>query len=208
MKKLIFISAILILTSCAHEQVKPYVIPQHVKERIADILSNYANASRCLNIRKDGETFGLGLDPSKKPNAWVNDEDDVIITEGLFQFDNDTITFVLAHELSHIKLKHVRNKQAVSIATTGAFIIAGALIPGVGLLNYAVNPAVTNNYSKVQEYEADKLASETLVSCFNISLERQIEILQSMQASTKDGGGFWDQHPSWENRIKNIKKNP
>ncbi|PKN17395.1 MAG: hypothetical protein CVU71_16625 [Deltaproteobacteria bacterium HGW-Deltaproteobacteria-6] len=208
MKRFVLIFAILISASCAGQQIKPYVIPQHVQERTPDILSNYTSAVACMDIKKDGETLRLGLNPGKKPNAWVNEEDNIIITEGLFQFDNDTITFVLAHELSHIKLKHIQNKQAVSLATTGAFIVAGAFIPGIGLLNYAVNPAVTNNYSKVQEYEADKLASETLIRCFNISLDRQIEILQSMQAATKDGGGFWDQHPSWDNRIKNINNKP
>jgi Zn-dependent protease with chaperone function len=208
MKKLALIFAILILTSCAHQQVEPYVIPQHVKERMANIVSNYTRALNCLKIREDGETSRLGLDPSEKPNAWVNGENEIIITEGLFQFDNDTITFVLAHEVSHIKLKHVQSKQAVSIATTGVFIVLGAFIPGAGLLNYAVNPAVTNNYSKTQEYEADKLASEVLTKCFNIPVDKQIQILQGMRSNTKDGGGFWDQHPSWAERIKNIENNP
>jgi hypothetical protein len=87
----------------------------------------------------------------------------VHLTEGLFRFGDDTIAFVIAHEIAHAKLKHIRDKRAVSLATTGVMIIAGAIIPGLGFLNYAVNPAVTNNYGKGQEYETDKLASETVL---------------------------------------------
>jgi len=31
-------------------------------------------------------------------------------------------------------------------------------------------------------------------------------ILQSLKARTRDGGGFWDRHPSWDERIANIQE--
>ncbi|MEN6373590.1 MAG: M48 family metalloprotease [Smithella sp.] len=61
-------------------------------------------------------------------------------------------------------------------------------------------------YSKLQEYEADKLASEALAECFDIVIDHQVQIFQFMQVETKDADGFWDQHPSWADRIENIKK--
>lgn len=67
---------------------------------------------------------------------------------------------------------------------------------------------VTNNYSKLHEYVADKLASAALARCFDISLDHQVQIFQFMQVETKDTGGFWDQHPLWDDRIGNIKKAP
>jgi hypothetical protein len=39
----------------------------------------------------------------------------------------------------------------------------------------------------------------------NIPIERQLIILQSLKARTRDGGGFWDHHPSWDKRIANIQ---
>jgi hypothetical protein len=36
--------------------------------------------------------------------------------------------------------------------------------------NYVVNPAVTSNYSKVPEYEADKLVLKSFTRCFDISM--------------------------------------
>jgi Zn-dependent protease with chaperone function len=206
MQKLFFILAVFCLVGCAATQQSNYVIPQHIKDRHIEKL--YHRAVNCMAFEA-GEVGGNPfVNGAKEPNAMANNDNEIVLTEGLFQFNDDTITFVIAHELSHIKLKHIRNRKAVSIATTGVFMVAGFFIPGVGLLNYAANPAVTNNYSKVQEYEADKLASETLISCFNISLDKQIQILESMQSGTTDAGGFWDQHPAWSDRIENIKKAP
>ena len=205
MKKIILL-AIFLLASCAHQQAAPYVIPQYVKARSVETL--YNKAIFCSSVYGAGTHPFVFINPGKEPNAWVDTDNKVHLTEGLFRFDDDTIAFVIAHEIAHAKLKHVRNRNAVSLATTGVFMVAGVFIPGIGLLNHAVNPAVTNNYSKVQEYEADKLASETLASCFNIPVDKQVQILQSMQSGTIDAGGFWDQHPSWADRIENIKQTP
>lgn len=205
MKKFILVMIILFLISCAHQQRAAYVIPQDIKER--PVAAVYDKVVSCLNLSGEIAPF-LFISAGQKPNAWVDSDNKVYLTEGLFRFDDDTIAFVIAHELSHVKLKHVQNKRTVSLATTGVMIVAGVIVPGLGLLNYAVNPAVTNNYSKFQEYDADKLAAETLVKCFNIAIDKQVQILQYMQANTTDAGGFWDQHPSWSDRIENIKKNP
>jgi len=204
MRKLIFIISALFLSSCA-EQYK-YVVPEHIQERHTEIL--YSKVISCPALHGAGTYPYVFINPGKEPNAWVDSDDKVHLTEGLYRFDDEVIVFVLAHEISHAKLKHVRNRRVISLVTTGVMIVAGAIVPGLGLLDHVVNPAVTNNYSKLQEYEADKLASEALAKCFDISLDQQIQILQFMQAETRDAGGFWDQHPSWTERIENIKKTP
>lgn len=206
MKKLIFIFAIFILASCAGRQTTNYVIPDQIKERPYQL--NFIFIVEYLKLFNDEECPRLYIHPSAESNAWVDENNGVHLTDKIFIFDDDTITFVMAHELSHAKLNHISHKRVVSYATTGLFFIAGAFIPGAGLLNWVVNPAVTNNYSKTQEYEADKLASEVLTNCFKMPIERQIQIIQAMQTMTKDGGGFWDQHPSWADRMKNIKNTP
>ena len=87
-------------------------------------------------------------------------------------------------------------------------LVANYFIPGVGYLDLIINPTVTNNYSKVQEYEADKMASEFCLKCFNMTMEKQSEIMQKLKETTKvDGGGFWADHPAWDDRMNNIKSN-
>lgn len=152
--------------------------------------------------------YAVYISPQKELNAWVNVSGNITFTKGALEnFDDYTLTLIAAHEIAHDKLGHVADKMAVSYTTTGVMIVAGALVPGLGLLNYVVNPAVTNNYSKIQEYEADKLASEFCAKCFGMSIEKQTAIMLSIKAKAEaDGGGFWASHPAWKDRIENIKK--
>ncbi len=142
------------------------------------------------------------LSPNKIPNAWT-DGKILVFTEGIFEFDDDILKFIMAHEIAHESLGHVAKAQGLSMVTTGVMLLVNSIIPGAGLLNHAVNPAIVNNYSKSQELEADKLASQACI-CMNIPPERQIEIMLFMKSKLKEAGGFWDRHPSWDERIKNI----
>lgn len=159
--------------------------------------------SRCINPDINYDVF---ISDKEEPNAWVNVSGNITFTKGaLKKFDDDTLTFMAAHEIAHDKLGHVTKKVAVSSTITGVMIVANVLLPGVGLLNYIINPTITNNYSKVQEYDADKLASDFCAQCFDMSLEKQTAIMQKIEIISKSsGGGFWATHPSWHDRIKNI----
>jgi Zn-dependent protease with chaperone function len=203
MKKIVFVFvAVIMLCSCAQKQ--QYIIPANVKARNHAVI--FRQAFSCLKLSNEGiEKSMLYIHPGHDPNAWIDPGNDVHITEGLFQFNDETLAFVIAHELSHAKLHHVGKKILTSMATTSVMMVANAFIPGIGLLNHVVNPAVTNNFNKLQELDADRLASETLITCFGIPVDRQIIVLESIQKATPEGGGFWAQHPSWSDRINAIR---
>jgi Zn-dependent protease with chaperone function len=137
-------------------------------------------------------------------NAWT-EGDRMDITLGALRLDDDTVSFIMAHELSHAKLKHSRNRKILSGAITGVMIVVGSIIPGAGLLNHAINPAVVNNFSKENELEADKLASVTCLK-LGIPISKQVEIMNALRSLSGPGGGFWAQHPSWDDRIQNISR--
>jgi Zn-dependent protease with chaperone function len=204
MKKLTLIIALILLSGCAagrQETAINYIAPKEVESR-ARLAS--VNAQKCFNFSEDNKPTAFLISPSKAPNAWVNDDNNVILTEGLFSYDDTLLTLIVYHELSHIKLNHIRNRRLVSYATTGIMTAVGFIIPYSGYLNYAVNPAVTNNFSKSQEYDADRLASETLVKCLGIPIDQQIKSFEPFLKTGRDGGGFWSTHPSAVDRIANI----
>lgn len=200
MKKLsLVIIALTLLCGCASNQKFVTDYPSwDTRDRFKEIYG-------CMHLEEDGITPRLFIARVKGINAWIDNDNRVYLTPGLYNYDDNTLMFIMAHELSHAKLKHIRNRQNVSYATTGVMMVAGFIVPGVGLLNHAVNPAVTNNFSKFQEYDADRLAAETLVKCFDISVDQQIHIIESLKKDTNDAGGFWDRHPSWNDRIENIR---
>jgi len=171
-------------------------------ERIRSVVGR---VKACL--MPDAGTYTVAISKERQPNASVNLSGQIVFTQGALKlWDDDTLTFVAAHEIAHDKLGHVGKKIAVSTVTSGIMMVADFFIPGVGLLNHAINPAIVNNYSKSQELEADKLASEACARCFGMTHEKQIEIMMKIRKGSKEGGGFWATHPAWSDRIKNIKE--
>ncbi len=127
-----------------------------------------------------------------------------MFTEGVFKYQDETLLFITAHEMAHDKLGHLKKAQGLSYAVTGAMLALNVFVPGAGYLNHAVNPAVVNNFTKSQEMDADKLASEVSDKCLGIPIAQQTIIMRTLSLEIEDSGGFWDRHPSWEDRIKNV----
>ncbi|MFA5180227.1 MAG: M48 family metalloprotease [Syntrophales bacterium] len=205
MKKFIIIIILILLNGCAAKQeLITSPTPQTVGNRPA--VAMYQKTRDCLKLSDDGITTDIRFVQTKQLGAYIDSENTIYFTVGLFKYDDITVTFIIAHELSHAKLNHIRNRNIASVATTGIMTVAGFIIPGLGYLNYAVNPAITRNFGKSQELDADRLASETLVKCFGISVDQQIPSLITWLYDGPDGGGFWSTHPSADDRIASIKK--
>jgi Zn-dependent protease with chaperone function len=198
MRKLLIIMSILLIAGCsAHRANKAYDWPAESKKRIMPIIGAVA---KCMN-HTDGKILIL---ETQSINAFMDTDGNIILTEGILYQPDSVLLVVIAHEFSHYKLNHPTKLKAVSYATTGAMMVVNWFVPGAGILNHAVNPAIVNNYSKSQELDADRMASEAVERCFHIPVSKQIEIMQQMKSISSSGGGFWDRHPSWDERIKNI----
>ncbi len=186
-----------VLAGCAAKRQPPCAVPQIMKERMNAI---GARVTMCISPTQPLPYY---IACSNEPNAYIY-EKKIIFTEGMFAFDSDVLKFVMAHEIAHDKAGHLAKIRAASLVTTGAMMVLNAIVPGSGILNYAVNPAVTRNFNKSQELEADRLASEAM-SCLGYSIPEQVEIVEKLKTSGGDGGGFWSTHPAWDERIEAIR---
>lgn len=196
MRKVIVTVIMVLLLGCTHRAA--YNPPDYLKIEMNRIA---AEVLRCIQPKN---RLAFYISDSQQIGAWTK-ENKIIFTEGMFRtFDDDTLKFVMAHEIAHDKLGHINEIRTISLVTTGTMMVVNAIVPGAGYLDYLINPAVTNNYSKTQELEADKEASKACL-CLGISLEQQIEIMENLKSAIEDGGGFWARHPSWDDRIVNIK---
>ncbi len=198
-QKALLLILLVVLVGCASAPKPEMTLPPETAKRIGPIVMPVMD---CMDVR-----LNVKIAASKEPNAFMDSEGNVVFTLAIFaMFDDETLRFITAHEIAHHKLGHIAKAQGVSLATTGAMMILNVFVPGAGLLNQAVNPAIVNNYSKTQELEADRMASDVSEKCLKISRERQVEILLAMKKKLRDAGGFWDRHPSWDERIENIQK--
>ncbi len=199
-KKLTIVAITLLVLMGCGKSPAPFNPGDYKKAKMVSI------GSEIGNVMKINDLMTLMISNEQNPNAWVTSSDKIFFTDGMFNhFDDDGLKFCMAHEMAHKKLGHINKKLLVSYSTTGALMIANLFIPGSGLLNYIANPAITNNFNKGQEIEADLLASKTC-SLIGISIDKQIKVLTIMQGIHDSGGGFFDQHPSWGDRINAIRE--
>jgi hypothetical protein len=85
--------------------------------KMARIYSIVYKVSKCINPNIDYDVF---ISDKEEPNAWVNVSGNITFTkDALNKFDDDTLTFMAAHEIAHDKLGHVAKKMAVSHKNNG-----------------------------------------------------------------------------------------
>lgn len=149
----------------ARQHQKTYIIPLDIKVRLQDINNQ---ATKCIQTETP---IRISVSDTPVKNAFYDPSNDgIVIATGMFDLDDHILNFVLAHEIAHGKVGHANSRAAVSYATTGAMLVLNAFVPGAGYLNHLVNPAVTNNYSKTQETEAD-LAAYNACLCMGMTRE-------------------------------------
>lgn len=206
MRRIIALSIFILLTGCATAPRQPsnYVIPEYINQR--PMLAIYGQLHSCLEMPYDPSKPKLSISASRSINARADGDGRVTLTEGVFRYDDKILTFIIAHELAHIKLSHYTKKAVLSYGLTGLMTVVGAFVPGAGSLNYLFNPAAVNNLSKSQEYDADSLAWDACQRCFGFTNNDKERILATMGLDAGGGGGFFDTHPAWKDRVDNLNQ--
>lgn len=109
-------------------------------------------------------------------NAFATSGGHIFVTKGLLNCakSEDAIAAALAHEISHIQLKHSSSAIKASRYTDFMTTVAGAALTMKDEMELAdimddcvsgvVNQLVTKGYSKDQEFKADEYAMQLMVS--------------------------------------------
>lgn len=206
MRNTLLVVAILALSlsSCAHRERIDYC-GDHPQQANVN-----ASLYRCLT--------GSGYGPSEvryciwvKPevNAFMTEEAVLILTTGLLdkvQEGRDILPPVIAHEVAHFKLNHIRKQQALSTAINVGFNVLGLVVPGAGFGNYLVHPLATNAFSRSQELDADREAVEILRrGGWKEPVKMVVDTLRFLESGSKAPGFIlWSTHPTFEDRIENV----
>ena len=188
--------------------------------------TDYVNVlGRSLSLYSDRpETFGgyhfLIMD-SDEINAFAAPGGLILVSRGLLRCadSEETVAAILAHEISHVVLKHGLN--AISKARWTAFWEAGgnAVVQVAGSpelqqltgvfkdsINDITNTLVNSGYSRAQELEADQMA---LIIMRKAGYDPQAfeEMLTVMKSRLKPGGtDFAKTHPDPKVRIAAVEK--
>ena len=145
-------------------------------------------------------------------NAWVTTGGEINITFNLLRnLDETGRICVISHELAHLKSNHYFSKVGISTFTSAAMSVAGAFIPGLGYLDYAVNPAITNSFGRQFELSADELAVE-YIKKIGLTKTDYVKFLYWMKENL-DGSdrsataSIFSTHPATQERINEVVGN-
>ncbi|MBI4667417.1 MAG: M48 family metalloprotease [Nitrospinae bacterium] len=176
------------------------------------------------------ETFGgyhFMLINSGEINAFAAPGGFIFITTGLYSRvkSEEQLAAVLAHEISHVTLKHglsaiksSRLTEAFTIIGTEAVKeyssaeVAQLTAAFEGTIDDIVNKMVVNGYSRSQEFEADEEALKTTWKA-GYNPAGLAQFLATLAEEAKGAGetGFYKTHPPAADRLasceKLIKKN-
>ena len=157
----------------------------------------------------DPARYTFALIKTRQPTAFTDEDATFYISDGLAQMPAPVLQAVIAHEVAHEVLDHVGTRRRMAVGMTGGFSAAGFFVPGVGLLDYMVNPLVVRAFSRKQELEADRRAVEILRDMGDPTPRRSLaEALRAVDEAPVRGqegeGGALDIRPSLKERLSAL----
>jgi len=175
------------------------------------------NSDRILNdlVQRVGQRIAQASDRPNLPytfqvvqdksvNAFATLGGFVYVTTGLIQATNGDeaeLAGVLAHEVGHISARHsVQQMKQAAIAQTGSALLG---VDQNTLVNIGVG-LVSRNYSREDEYEADRLGLHTLTRA-GYPAEALPRFLRKLY-SANSVPEFLSTHPGPQNRVARLEQ--
>ena len=159
------------------------------------------------------KTWSLTILDDETVNAFVLPDGSIYVFTGLVQkFDSiDEIAFVLAHELSHVLLRHGSEKLSIQGVVEFVYFLIRVYVTGSMDFSGLGNLLVTLPLSRRAELEADFEAIE-IMRKQGFELTGALSLLEKLGENEKGGNEIWSSHPVSEHRVSEIreilKRNP
>ena len=175
------------------------------------IMLKFANVLEVEKIR-------INIFETEPINGLAAPDGRIFITRGFYKkYQNGDITVeeissVVAHELGHVALGHIRRRmidfsgQNAVRAALGALL--SRLVPGLGgMIASVIGNLLMAKLSRQDEYEADEYASALMIKS-GLGIEPQVSMFKKLDKISNQQGSVpaWlMSHPPTQERINSIK---
>jgi putative metalloprotease len=175
------------------------------------IMLKFANVLEVEKIR-------INIFETEPINGLAAPDGRIFITRGFYKkYQNGDITVeeissVVAHELGHVALGHIRRRmidfsgQNAVRAALGALL--SRLVPGLGgIIASIIGSLLMAKLSRQDEYEADEYASALMIKS-GLGIEPQVSMFKKLDKISNQQGSVpaWlMSHPPTQERINSIK---
>jgi len=183
-----------------------------IDKNLEKIMAKFANVLEVEKIR-------LNIFETDPINGLAAPDGRIFITRGFYnKYQNGEITVeeissVVAHELGHVALGHIRRRMIDFSGQNAVRIALGTLlsrlIPGLGgFIAGIIGNLLMAKLSRRDEYEADEYAAALMIKS-GLGIEPQISMFKKLDKISNLQGSVpaWlMSHPSTKERINSIKK--
>lgn len=151
-------------------------------------------------------------------NAFALPTGNLYVTRGLLALANDTseLSSVLSHEMAHVIARHasIREEQARQAAIVTRVVTDMGSDPDLSALALAKSKLTLANFSRSQEFEADRIGIEIATKAqfdplgaarFLTSLERNAALKVAKTAIDPRAQDFLSSHPATPDRVANAE---
>jgi putative metalloprotease len=130
-----------------------------------------------------------------------------LVTSGLLQkANNEQLRGILAHEIAHDDLGHPAKMQLLGTGLTLGAALIEKVFPRSGNVAPIAGTVIASNYSRPQEFAADRHAV-TILRRAGYSKDVMIRTLTwVMKVEGNSGGGFLSTHPATDERIRALNR--
>lgn len=152
------LSLLLLTAGCAGLDERAYYPPTGGGTRaLAETLYRAAQAAG-----DDPARYSFALLATRDVSTYSADDATLYLSEGLARQPQKVIEALIAREVAHEVLGHAGQRRALSWSISAGFTVLGFVVPGAGLLDFAVNPLVVRAFTRDQVIAADLRAVEIL----------------------------------------------
>ncbi len=183
-----------------------------IDKNLEKIMAKFANVLEVEKIR-------LNIFETEPINGLAAPDGRIFITRGFYnKYQNGDITVeeissVVAHELGHVALGHIRRRMIDFSGQNAVRVALGTLlsrlIPGLGgFIASIIGNLLMAKLSRHDEYEADEYAAALMIKS-GLGIEPQISMFKKLDKISNLQGSVpaWlMSHPPTQDRINSIKK--
>lgn len=211
---LVIILLTLLISGCATTDpniryYEDHAESQWLKDDAARFRSILSNIPSIANRRMMIRVFSW----NDVPNAFVNFDNRYIvisISDSLLPCLKGTNLYcLLAHECAHAEFNHQGTQSGVAALIDVTFLLAEFAVPGhgIGLFDPLAKSLVVTAYSRKDELESDTRALDYLaeMGISNTDYVAFLKLIKSIQPPAVQGGGIFDTHPNYNERITNAE---
>jgi len=189
---------------------------QRVGRKLQTAVQAYFS-KRGLSSELSDYSWEFNLIDDNSPNAWCMPGGKIVVYTGILPFSkNDAgLAVVMAHEIAHAVAKHGNERMSQMLLTQmGGMALSSALQSSpqktrqlwTTAFGVGSQLAVTLPYSRLQEYEADRIGL-IFMAMAGYNPNEAIGFWERMSAASQGGKPpeFLSTHPSDASRIRQIK---